>query len=371
MPANDHLDQISEVLDVDCPSCGSKLFYEADLQKITCHHCGYKEDYERSNDQIIELPLDTSIEDLATYIPEDTGKKVYDCVSCSAKFVLDADKTRVICAFCGSENVNLEAFEHRFIQPAGIIPFLISRKKAEKEFSVWIKRGWFHPNKLKKIARIEGLHGVYIPFWTFDAQVSAQWTGEAGTYYYETVRVKVRDQWQTQQVRKVRWQWRSGSLSHFFDDIIVSASGNLDQKFLERILPFRTEEAVNFDARLMVGWESEIYSVELDQGYQTAEQIIDNYIRTMCSQALGGDTQRNLQIKSQKSDQTYKHLIMPVWLASYWYNDKIYRFVVNGQTGRVYGKKPISWIKVAFAVLAVVIFILLVVLLAESGLLST
>lgn len=363
--------RIEEVLDVDCPSCGSKLFYSADHQQITCHHCGYKEDYERNNDRIIEIPLSDKLDGLKLYEPESSDKKVYDCKSCSAKFMVDADKTRIVCAFCGSENVNVEAFAHRFIQPAGIIPFYIPRSEAEKQFKIWIKRGWFHPNKLKVLARIDGLHGVYIPFWTYDANTSSDWEGEAGTYYYETVRVKVGNQWQTKQVQKVRWKWRSGHLDYFFNDIVVSSSGNLTQSFLERILPYKMEDTVNFDPRLMVGWESEVYSVELDEGYVTAEGIIDKYIRAMCAQALGGDTQRNLRISTEKYDQTFKHIVMPVWLASYKYQGKIFRFVVNGQTGKVYGKKPISWWKVAFAVFMFVLFILAVVWLAESGVLAT
>jgi DNA-directed RNA polymerase subunit RPC12/RpoP len=357
---------VEEVLDVDCPSCGSKLSYAAEKQKILCQHCGYQEDYKRSNDKIIEIPLKNSLEELQTYSPRSEDKKVYDCKSCSAKFTLDADKTRIICAFCGSENINLEAFDQRYIQPAGIIPFHISRKAAEEAFSTWIKKGWFHPNKLKELAKIYGLHGVYIPFWTYDAKANAQWKGEAGTYYYETVRVKVGDQWQTKQVQKVRWQWRSGSFQHFFDDIVVSASANLKQDFLERILPYRLEETVNFDPRLMVGWESEIYNVELDKGYETAEVIMDRHLYNMASHSLGGDTQRNLSVQSQKFDQTFKHLIMPVWLASYTYNDKIYRFVINGQTGKVHGKKPYSWIKITFAVLLLILIILAVIALTES-----
>jgi len=151
---------------------------------------------------------------------------------------------------------------------------------------------------------------------------------------------------------------------------VVSSSANLNQAFLERILPYRMEDTVNFDPRLMVGWESEVYSVELDEGYVTADAIMDRHIRNMCSHALGGDTQRNLSISTQKSDQTFKHIVMPVWLASYKYQGKIFRFVVNGQTGKVYGKKPISWWKVSFAILMFVLFILAIVWLAESGALA-
>ncbi len=359
--------QIEKLLDVDCPSCGSKLFYSAEHRQISCHHCGYKEDYQRDNGQVVELDLNAALQQLTYFVPEKTDKKVYDCKSCGAKFMVDVDKTRVNCGFCGSENVNLEAFDHKYIQPSGILPFEVPKKKAEDLFKDWVGKGWFHPGKLKTLARLDGLHGVYIPFWTFDADTSSDWKGEAGFNYYESVRVKVGDSYQQQQVKKVRWEWRSGHLNHFFDDVIVSASSNLEQRFLDRILPFKMEQTVNFDARLMVGWESEIYGVELDQGWKKGNEIMDEQLRFMCMQALGGDTQRNLSVKTEKCNETYKHVILPVWLCSYRFNEKIYRFVINGQTGKVHGQKPIAWWKVILVILIFVLFIASIVWMRESG----
>lgn len=354
----DQHNAIDKVLDVDCPGCGSKLFYSAEHGQISCGHCGYREDIIRENDQIVENSLEDALKGLSYYVPESESRKVYDCKSCGAKFILDAEQTRVNCGFCGSENVNLEAYEHRYVQPAGILPFQVDRRKSEEVFRAWVRKGWFHPGKLKTLASIQALHGVYVPFWTFDAQTESDWQGEAGYYYYETVRVKVGDNWQTKQVQKIRWVWKSGHLSHFFDDLVVSASGNLQQAFLDRILPYKLEEMVNFDGRLMVGWESEVYNVEVDQGWQRADTMMDERIRMMCTQAMGGDTQRNLAVRTAKSAQTFKHVVLPVWLCSYRYQDKIYRFVINGQTGKVYGEKPIAWWKIVLLVglFALVIF---------------
>jgi DNA-directed RNA polymerase subunit RPC12/RpoP len=342
---------LEKVVDVDCPSCGSRLHYSAEHKTLRCSHCGYKEEVNRDNSEVVEVDLQAALHQLGEYSPEANGRQIYDCAGCSAKFALDEGQTRIVCAFCGSENVNVEAFEHKYVRPSGILPFVIPRKDAVDQFSKWIKRGWFHPNKLKKLAEIDSLHGVYIPFWTFDANTSNQWSGEAGYYYYETIRVQVNGQWQTKQVQKVRWVPKAGQFDHFFDDVVVSASANLKQSFLDRILPYNLPELVNFDARLLVGWESEIYSVELDQGWQKGDKIMDQQLYFMAMQQLGGDTQRGLSVKSRKFDQTYKHIILPVWLASYRYQGKIFRFVINGQTGKVHGEKPIAWWKIALLVL--------------------
>ncbi len=350
-----------------CPSCGSKLKYSAEHKKIACAYCGYTESVNPANDQVIEQRLDKVLESTAEVIIENFDKKVFDCESCGAKFMVEADKVNINCGFCGSTNVNLEGYEHRYIQPQGIIPFQISRHDAEQRFNKWIRQGIFHPNKLKSLAALENLHGIYLPFWTFDVHTESDWSGEAGTYYYETRRVRINGRMQTQRVRHIRWHRRSGHLKHFFDDVLVVASGGLDQRHMNRVLPFLLDEVVNFDQRLMVGWEAEIYNINVDEGAQRADNVVDYKLRSMCSSQLGGDEQRNLHIQSHKYGQTFKHIILPVWICSYKYNNEIYHFTINGQTGKVYGKKPTSYWKIAGMILLFVLFIASLYFLKESG----
>lgn len=361
---------VQQSLNLPCPSCGSQLTYSARHKKISCSHCGYLEEIDQTNDQVVERSLATAAEQVSAFVPQEVGKKVFDCQNCGARFMVESDQVKVKCGFCGSSNVNLDAYRKLYIQPVGIIPFYVSRDEAEQHFRQWIRRGWFHPNKLRKLAALEDLHGIYIPFWTYDAQTESVWRGEAGYYYYETRMVSINGKMQQQRVQKVRWVFRSGHLNHFFDDVLVVASGGLQQRDLERILPYRLEEVVNFDARLMLGWEAEVYQLEVDRGYQVADQIMDNKIRHMCSAQLGGDTQRNLQISSKKHSQTFKHIVLPVWICSYVFQDKVYHFTINGQTGKVYGQKPLSWIKIAILVLLFVLFILGIYLLRESGIMQ-
>lgn len=370
MNINEDPQYLSSTIQLPCPSCGSRLHYSASTKKITCEYCGYLEDVNEANDKVVEKSLHDAIAKVTDFIPEQTGKRVYDCVNCGANFMVDSDQVRINCGFCGSTKVNVEAFDHQYIEPSGIVPFYVSRSEADNIFKKWVSRGWFHPSKLKKLDEVEQLHGVYLPFWTFDAQADAEWSGEAGHYYYETKMVRVNGKMQQKRVRKIRWTYRSGRLSHFFDDILVVAANGLTQKDVERILPFRLSEVVNFDPRLMVGWEAEIYNVEVDDGYKRGEVIMDYKLRNMCSAQLGGDTQRNLHVTNNKYNQTFKHIILPIWLCSYYYNNKLYHFTINGQTGKVYGKKPYSWWKIGFAVLLCVLFILGVVALAESDLLK-
>ena len=360
---------LKDLLHLPCPSCGSHLVYSAEKKKISCAYCGYLEEVNPANDQVVERSLAEAVNSVAEFVPEEIDKKVCKCDNCGARFMVESNVPKVSCGFCGSKKVNVEAFDHQFVKPVGIIPFYISRVEATKLFEKWIKKGLFHPTKLKKLASMENLHGVYIPFWTYDAHTEAQWSGEAGHYYHDTVRMNVNGQMKTQQVQKIRWQYRSGSLKHFFDDVLVVASGGLEQKDISKVLPYRLEEVVNFDPRLMIGWEAEVYELQVDQGYQRADRIMDDRLRNMCSAQLGGDTQRNLHVHSNKHSQTFKHIILPLWISSYKYQNKVYHFFINGQTGRVSGKKPLSWVKIAFVILLFILFIVGVWYLRESGVL--
>ena len=350
---------LKNTIHLPCPSCGNQLNYSAEVQKIVCNYCGHQEELDRSTDKIQEQSLDAAIRSLSYFEADYLDKKVFDCHNCSAKIMVELDSPKINCGFCGSSNVNIDAFDNKYVQPNGILPFQLSRSQAESYFSKWISKGWFHPSKLKRLEP-EDLHGVYIPFWTYDAEVEAEWSGEAGQYYYESITVMVDGKPQQKRVRKTRWHWRSGTLAQFFDDILVSASKSLEQKIVERILPFQMDALINFDPKLILGWEAEIYATEVDRGYRIAEGIINQKVRELCKQRLGGDTQRNLQVQSSFTDQSFKHIMLPIWICSYLYQNKLYRFTINGQTGKIYGKKPISYIKIGILILAIAAIVLLI-----------
>lgn len=343
--------------------------YSAEKQKISCHYCGYAEDYSRAKDKLVENPLDEAIAAAPKMQMVEIDKKVFDCQSCGSKFMVESDKVKVSCGFCGSDNVNEEAFDIQYIKPAGILPFAVPQANAQAAFRKWIRQGWFHPSKLKRLAVMEDLHGIYIPFWTYDAQTDSQWSGEAGYHYYETRTVRVNGKMQTQQVQKTRWVKKSGQLRHFFDDVLIVASHGLNQDEIRKIFPYKLDGVVNYDPKLMLGWEGEIYDVEVDEGFHRANGIMDKRLSDLCSMELGGDTQRFLRVETRKYLKTFKHILLPLWISSYRYNGKVYHFTINGQTGKVGGKKPISAWKVALAVLAVLAFFALIYFLAtyEGG----
>jgi predicted RNA-binding Zn-ribbon protein involved in translation (DUF1610 family) len=360
-------DASKSIVKLPCPTCGSQLSYSAEKQLINCNHCGFSKDFDRSNDLIKEQALALAESFKAKYVPKDAGKKVIDCQGCGSQLMIDESEVSFRCNFCGSEKVNEKAFDQNLIKPQGIIPFKIGKNEAVSKFRDWIKKGWFHPNKLKHLAALGDVHGIYVPFWTYDAQTYTEWSGEAGYYYYESQQVYENGKYVTKQVRKVRWEWRRGSFNQFFDDVLIVASKGLPENIISKIYPYRLEELVNHNAELMVGWEAEIYSLEVKEGYQKAEHIMYDSLRDRASRDLGGDTQRGLSVNADFYDQTFKHVILPVWLCTYKYKGKAYQFAVNGQTGKINGQKPISVIKVVLFIIFILAIIIGIAMLVSQN----
>ncbi len=340
-------------LENTCPSCSSKIGYSAEKHKISCDYCGYSEALSDAHDLVEEQSLQEAMQRAATWQSEvTTTKKQIQCSSCGSSTLVEGNNPNINCSFCGSKNINEAAFKGNFIQPVGIIPFFIHKKLSENKFTEWIGTGWFHPSELAAKASLHDLRGVYIPYWTFDAQTETNYEGEAGHHYYETIYTTDDEGNQVAtQIQRTRWIWQNGHISHFFDDILIVASKGVHPEHIEGIAPFKLESVINYDPRLLLNWEAEVYAIEVDKGYDLASREMDSRLYNIAASRLGGDTYRNLTIDVDKSYQTFKHLLLPVWLCAYTYNGKVYQFAINGQTGRVSGDKPYSTIKIAFAVI--------------------
>jgi hypothetical protein len=246
-----------------------------------------------------------------------------------------------------------------------VLPFVISEPQARDRIRQWYGKLWLAPNALKKRALTDTVKGMYLPYWTFDAQADAQWTAEAGYYYYTTETYTENGQTRTRQVRHVRWEPAAGRLSHFFDDDLVCASVGVHPKLLRGIEPFPTQSLKSYDAGYVAGWVVERYQIDLVGAASRAREAMDAKVTQMCAQQVPGDTYRNLVVHTSYSRQTFKHILAPVWLMSYKYGARAFQCVQNGVTGAIEGEYPKSPWKIAAIVL--VLFIVVVIVLSVGG----
>jgi hypothetical protein len=243
-----------------------------------------------------------------------------------------------------------------------VLPFKISESQVREQIRRWYASKWLAPGKLKTRALVDRVRGVYIPYWTFDAQTVCPWDAEAGYYYYTTESYRdSQGRMQTRQVRHVRWEPASGIVRHFFDDEPVPGTHGVSHDLLRQVEPFKTTELVPYDTAFLSGFVVEHYQIVLLDAAQASQEQMKRKLYEMCSAEVPGDTQRNLQIHPTFSAQTFKHILVPVWLLSYLYGTKTYQVVVNGYDGRMAGRYPKSPWKIAFLVLlAIVVFIIFV-----------
>lgn len=337
-----------------CSSCGGQMTYDAAKAALLCGNCGSTRAIATAQDRIVEHSFTEALHLDAAQTGMGMEMRAFHCNTCGANTAVQATQVHIKCSFCGSQNVNEEAFNQRLIRPFGILPFKVVSKDAMNTFRGWIGKGWFHPNDLQKLAQLDKMDGVYIPFWTYDAQTDSSWTADAGYYYYETESYTDQNgNTQTRQVQRVRWEPVWGNYDHWFDDVTVVASGGIKQERVEQIYPYTLGQAVNYDPKFVLGWQSEVYAKDVKEGLSVAEGIMDKYIEQEIIKQIPGDTHRFLSIQTRKSGITFKHMLLPLWILAYQYNNKTYQVLVNGETGKISGEKPLSWIKIALAILVV------------------
>lgn len=336
-----------------CGTCGSDLRFDPGDHQLTCDHCGNVQPIESAcpwAGSIVELDFQRAIQDrLAEADIEET--RVNACPNCGAQTEFDPDIHAAECPFCATPVVT-DTGTHRHIKPRGLLPFDQDEGQARKSLVDWLGSLWFAPNGLTDYARKgRKMNGIYVPYWTFDADTKSQYTGQRGTHYYETKTVMRDGKRKQVRVRKTRWRPASGRVARFFDDVLVLASKSLPKKYTDGLEPWDLSALEPYNPEYLAGFRAEGYQVELVDGFTEARAFMDRMIHRDVKYDIGGDAQRVHEVKTAVNDVTFKHVLLPVWLAAYKYRGKTYRFVVNGRTGRVQGERPFSAWKIAFAVI--------------------
>ncbi|WP_317057153.1 TFIIB-type zinc finger domain-containing protein [Roseovarius rhodophyticola] len=335
-----------------CDNCGADFRYAPREEQLICDHCGNTEDVTQSSpwaSSVRELDFQAALDgQLAEAEIEET--RVVQCPNCAAQVEFDETLHAAECPFCATPVVT-DTGIHRHIKPRGLLPFSVEEPAARGAMSDWLGSLWFAPNGLQDYARKgRKMQGIYVPFWTYDADTKSHYRGERGTVYYENKTVMRDGKRKNVRVAKVRWRPVSGRVARFFDDVLVLASRTLPKRYTDALEPWDLSDLRPYSPEYLAGFRAEGYQVELPDGFSEARQIMDNVIARDVRFDIGGDRQRIHSISTDIKDVTFKHVLLPVWLAAYKYRGKTYRFVVNGRNGKVQGERPYSAIKIAIAV---------------------
>ncbi len=352
------------------------MTFDPDLGQLHCPYCGRAE----AMPEVTATKLSATLQehDLVEFVATNrtaqlaTTAQAVNCPGCHATITFEPPDVAGKCPFCATSIVTQESHPaDPTLAPSSLVPFTVGRKVALTNLREWLAFRWdwkdlkaiFLPGKLKQLAQDQTLTGVYLPFWTYDAQTQSHYQGERGTHYYVTKQTKDGDK----RVRKTRWRNVSGHVSRFFDDVLVPATRAVDTEKLLQLWPtLPVSQLKPYSAEYLAGFQAQRYEIMVKEGHAKAKDMMSDIIHSDVRSDIGGDEQRIHSVSTNYSKETFKHILLPVWMATYRYGGKPYQVMINAQTGTVMGERPVAAWKVALAIAIATVIFMIIILIANG-----
>jgi DNA-directed RNA polymerase subunit RPC12/RpoP len=315
-----------KVIDYKCPNCGSGMIFDSGTGMLSCQSCGRKDNIEQISDPLME-----------NVFSEDEAKE-YHCNNCGAVIMTEAETAATVCSFCGSGVALADRLTGK-LAPAKVIPFAISKEEAMKAFRKWCRNGRLTPSGFMTGDRVKAITGMYVPFWLYELdnkiEVHAQGTKvriyTQGDYRYtETQHFNV--------YRKIRLNYVK---------VPIDASEKMKDELMDKLEPFPYDQLKGFKTPYLAGYIAEKYSYNDEELFPRAKDKINPYIDAYIHSTVTG--YNSVNYTNKQIDTKLKHadyVLLPVWVVHYDYRKLEHTFAMNGQTGKVVGKPPISMAKV-------------------------
>jgi len=354
-----------------CGSCGAQLEFNITKQNLTCPSCGNEQaivvDPARAPVEQDYLAALASLRSgaLASAPQRIEGEKEIVCQNCGGHTTFSGSLTATRCPYCTTpiQRDDVHAAPAR-LPVDGILPFQVDPKTATAAIDEWINGRWFAPNEFKKYSSKGSFASVYTAYFTYDAQTASSYTGQRGDHY--TVTVGSGDDRRTE--TRTRWSSVSGSVRNAFDDLPVYANDGLDLGHVQALEPWPTHQALPFSEEFVAGHLCRTYDHDVEESFVPAKARIDDAIESTVRQDIGGDEQRVERVATNYGSLAFKHLLLPIWLLTVLYEGKPFQVMINGVTGEVQGQRPYSKVKIALAVVAALILVvILFVVFGGSG----
>ena len=342
------------VLQYKCPDCGADVSYDAESRLLKCPSCGKTKDISlmdddgeqshdpnASADDVDEVYGDyENFDEKSTYTRYgENDTQHYVCENCGAELITDADTTATSCSYCGAPMILGDRLSGK-MAPAKVIPFTISKAKAEEAFRKWCKNGLVTPKEFMNANRIKSITGMYVPFWLYDVNGRGEaYANAKKVRHYSSGDYNITETRHYKVYRKV-------SLN--FNDIPVDASEKMPDDMMDKLEPFSYNDLLDFNTPYLSGYLAEKYNYTDKELFPRLQEKTFQYVDSFIQDSIKGYTSYSITNRDYDAKQrNASYTLLPVWMLSYNYNGKDYLFAMNGQTGKVVGKPPISKARVA------------------------
>ncbi len=324
-----------------CPCCGAPLVFSGEKQMLHCASCS--NDFEPETIKLVyeadEAANSESHYEWNEYTPrqftmEDTTLREYECPSCGAQITGDNSTGATICPYCGNTTIMKDKFEGVYM-PDYIIPFRVEKKSAMELLQSSAKKKFLIPSAFKSESKLKKIMGVYVPFWMFDCDADADitYTGERVTTWHDSRYDYVKTDFYR--------LFRSGKAQ--FENIPVDASLAAENEYMDALEPFDYGDAVKFNSSYLSGYLADKYDVSVDDSIERANKRI----RSSMESILMRDTHKYAAVRTESAsirfhDGKVRYALLPVWMLNVAYGGSLYKFAINGQTGKIVGQYPVD-----------------------------
>lgn len=310
-----------------CPNCGADMRFDSDSGTLLCGSCGRQDEIESFPKEFVSNEF------------QEGEATEYGCNNCGAVIITDADTTATTCSFCQAAVVLADRLSGT-LAPSKVIPFTISKEKAMSAFKKWCRNGMLTPRGFMSANRVKSITGMYVPFWLYDLNCKGNVvavgtkvrTYSKGDYLYtETSYYDV---------------YRSVDLNYI--KVPVDASEKMDDELMDKLEPYNYDDLKDFNTPYLAGYIAEKYNYDNEQLFPRVKSRVENYVDSFIRSTTSEYQMIEFKDKQLDMKQVQAHYtLIPVWVVFYNYNNKDYFFAMNGQTGKIVGKPPISKGKVA------------------------
>ena len=332
-----------------CPNCFMGLRFDAATGKLVCDYCDStftveeveqaekmkqtsdeKAEYIEKGDEMVAAEEMTAEDEMAVYTQV--------CPNCGATIMGDKETAATFCSFCGNPTLN-EAVFSKEKKPSRVIPFKQTTEQAQKAYKDWASKGFLTPKDFCSTSTIEKVTGIYVPFWLYDCDARCD-------YYAEATKVS------TRKVAKQNTIETIEITEHYdvhrlvectYNKVPVDASEKMDDAIMDLLEPYDYKGLVDFKMPYLSGFFAEKYGYEAEELKGRVSDRISSYVEQAARDTITGYDGVSKKDSRQMADwKGVEYVMLPVWLLNYKYKGEDYTFAMNGQTGRIVGKRPID-----------------------------